>query len=62
MTQQAVVTLMDWATQNNVTAQEEFSVYLSELIADYYTPKEIPITGRVMEAIIENWETEDKKK
>ena len=58
MSQQAIVILMDWATQNTLEAQEKFSIYLEKLIAEHYGPKQVYITGRTMEAIIENYETE----
>lgn len=62
MTQQATVILLDAATHMSIKEQEDFSVYFSQLLAEHYHPKQIPVTGRVMEAILENFEEEQKKK
>lgn len=59
MTQEAVVTLMSWGADSSHATQEKFSVYLAKQLADYYQPKNITITGKTMESMIEDWVLEN---
>lgn len=61
MTEQAIAILWDWAHQNSKEQQGEFASYLQKLMAEYYTPKQMTITGKMLERIIENYETENAK-
>jgi hypothetical protein len=58
MTQQALVTFFYAASEMSLEEQAEFAQYLEKLLDEHYHPKEITITGKVAEAILENWEQE----
>lgn len=61
MTQQAIAILWEWAYQNSKKQQGDFASYLQRLMAEYYTPKQMTINGKMMERIIENYEAENAK-
>ena len=61
MTRQAVELLYEFAGHHDLQVQREFAQYLEEVMAEHYTPKNILITGRTMEAIMENFEEQRGK-